>query len=128
MAPKHAQVRPKRSERRRAAAGAAANQAAGTLSGAAAFSRDGAQYVAANVGMSRGKKIALGVLITILVLIIGAGSALAWYIHSLDETLSGGKSNEEISAINEALSARSMSDAFYIMLIGSDARAGDASM
>lgn len=128
MAPKHAQVRPKRSERRRAAAGAAANQAAGTLSGAAAFSRDGAQYVAANVGMSRGKKIALGVLITILVLIIGAGSALAWYIHSLDETLSGGKSNEEISAINEALSTRSMSDAFYIMLIGSDARAGDASM
>lgn len=140
MAPKHAQVRPTRSDKRRSAAantaqgrvpasaGIPGSQSAASLSGAAAFSRNGAKYVARNAGMSRGKKIALGILIAVLLLIIAAGSALAWYIHSLDETLSGGKSDEEISAINEALSARSMSDAFYVMMIGSDARADDASM
>lgn len=77
--------------------------------------------------MGRGKKIALGVFAALLVAVVGAGTAFALYINSINTELNrGGKSDNELSAIQDVLAPKkSFDQPFYMMLIGSDKRDGD---
>ncbi|WP_241152809.1 LCP family protein [Gordonibacter sp. Marseille-P4307] len=79
---------------------------------------------------SRARKVALGVLVAVLVLVVGAGAAAALYLNSLNDAISI-KDSDEAMEIREALQAPAASsnpretDAYYTLLIGSDARSGD---
>lgn len=77
--------------------------------------------------MGRGKKIALGVFAAVLVAVVGAGTAFALYINSINNELNrGGKTDNELSAIQDVLAPKkSFDQPFYMMLIGSDKRDGD---
>lgn len=94
----------------------------------AAYSRNSSQYsVASRKKMSKGKKAAIIILTVFLLLLIGAGSAFAYYINHVNEGLThGGKSNDEIEKINKALTPsvdyQSDEDVFYMLLLGSDTR------
>lgn len=94
------------------------------------YSRNNPSYSKkSNKGMSRGKKIAIGTLCTVLVLILGAGTAFALYVNNLNNTLAGNKTEEEKLAIQDTLApTTNFTDPFYMMLIGSDARVDDAEM
>ncbi len=78
----------------------------------------------------RARKVALGVLVAVLVLVVGAGAAAALYLNSLNDAISI-KDSDEAMEIREALQAPAASsnpretDAYYTLLIGSDARSGD---
>lgn len=79
--------------------------------------------------MSRGKKIAIGVMCSLLVLVLGAGTAMALYVNNLNSKLLGDKTEEEKMAIQDVLAPKkSFSEPFYMMLIGSDAREGNDEM
>ena len=95
-----------------------------------AYSRGNAHYTAKEARKSgRGKKIAIGVLFTLLVALIGCGAAFAHFVTSVNNELSSGKTAEEQEAIQNALVDRlNTTDPFYMLLLGSDARADDASM
>ena len=110
--------------------GRSANTAYGRQTAANQYSRSNPQYARkAKRGMGRGKKIALGVLAAVLVAVVGAGTAFALYINSINEELNkGDKSQEEINAIFDILAPKkSFNEPFYMMLIGSDKRVGDDS-
>lgn len=79
--------------------------------------------------MGKGKKIAIGVVCSLLVLILGAGTAAALYVNNLNNTLAGNKTEEEKMAIQDVLvPKKSFNEPFYMMLIGSDAREDDEEM
>lgn len=94
------------------------------------YSRGSGRYSAKEARKSgRGKKVAIGVLCSLLVVLIGCGAAFAHFINKVDKELSSGKTTEEQEAIAGALTDRANStDPFYMLLLGSDARANDASM
>lgn len=97
-------------------------------SDASAYSRANVNYSTKKRGMSRGKKIAVGIVCVLLVCLVGAGVAGAWYLGKIDETLSGGLSEEQRNAIAEVTDPNANFDKpFYMLLIGSDARADDPS-
>lgn len=104
--------------------GAAANGAYGRQSATSQYSRNNPNYSAARKKMGRGKKIALGVFIAILVVAVGGGSAFALWKNSINEQLTkGDKTDEEIMAINDALKTdkdATFTEPFYLMLIGTD--------
>ena len=79
---------------------------------------------------SRGKKIAIAVVLAVLVVFVGAGTAAALWVNSVNDTLTKGqKSATELDEINDVLvKTTSFDEPFYMMLIGSDARADDESM
>lgn len=90
------------------------------------YSRHAAQYSRKKSGMSRGKKIGLGVLSVLLLLVLGAGSAVAWFVNDINSTLQGNKSAQEVQAIQDVtVPTKNFKDPFYLMLIGSDRRVGD---
>ena len=66
----------------------------------------------------------LGVIIAILVVAVGGGSAFALWKNSVNEKLiKGNKSDEEIMAINDALKPEkdmTFTEPFYMILIGTD--------
>lgn len=96
--------------------------------GASAYSRSNMNYSSKKRGMSRGKKIAAIVACVLLVCLVGVGVAGAWYVNSLDNALSGDLSDEQRSAIAEVTDPTTNFDKpFYMLLIGSDARADDPS-
>lgn len=82
------------------------------------------KLLAARKKAGRGKKIALGVIIAILVVAVGGGSAFALWKNSVNEKLiKGNKSDEEIMAINDALKPEkdmTFTEPFYMILIGTD--------
>lgn len=104
--------------------GSSANGAYGRQSAASQYSRNSSNYSAARKRTGRGKKIALGVVIAILVVAIGGGSAFALWKNSINEQLTkGDKTDEEILAINDALKTEkdaTFTEPFYMMLIGTD--------
>lgn len=79
---------------------------------------------------SRGKKIAIAVVLAVLVVFVWAGTAAALWVNSVNDTLTKGqKSATELDEINDVLvKTTSFDEPFYMMLIGSDARADDESM
>ena len=79
--------------------------------------------------MSKGTKIGVTVLLVLSLLLGGGVFAFYKFISSVNDELVGGKSEEEIMAIQDSLVAREdLTDPFYVLLLGSDERAGDASM
>ena len=113
--------------------GRSANGSYGRQSAASQYSRTNPNYTAASSKRaSRGKKIALCVVAAVLVAVIGAGTAFALYINSINDQLNRGtKTQEELDAITDALAPKvssNFTEPFYMMLIGSDRRVGDDSM
>lgn len=95
------------------------------------YSRDQAKYVAAMSvdRKSRKRRIIKGVVIALVAIVVAAGAAAALYLNNLNSLLSGGLSDDEQDKINSALNSDTSFDKpFYMLLIGSDARTGDASM
>ncbi|MEG0682892.1 MAG: LCP family protein [Raoultibacter sp.] len=94
-------------------------------SGAGQYSRNNAQYARRKRGMSRGKKIGVGMLLVLLLAVVGVGSATAWYMSDINSKLAGNKTAEEQQAIKDVtVPTKNFSEPFYMMLIGSDRRAG----
>ena len=104
--------------------GSGANGAYARQTAASQYSRNNPSYSAARKKAGRGKKIALGVIIAILVVAVGGGSAFALWKNSVNEKLiKGNKSDEEIMAINDALKPEkdmTFTEPFYMILIGTD--------
>ena len=94
------------------------------------YSRSNPNYKKKNRKGSRGKKIAIAVVLAVLVVFVGAGTAAALWVNSVNDTLTKGqKSATELDEINDVLvKTTSFDEPFYMMLIGSDARADDESM
>lgn len=104
--------------------GMGANGAYERQSAASQYSRNNPNYSAARKKMGRGKKIAIGVVVAILVVALGGGSAFAIWKNSVNEKLTkGNKTDEELLAINDALKTdkdMTFTEPFYMMLIGTD--------
>lgn len=97
--------------------------------GASAYSRGSSAYshASAKKKSGRGKKIAIGVVAVVLVALIGCGTALALYINGINEKITtGGKTEDQLSAIDEQLVSAKLNEPFYMMLIGSDIREGQS--
>lgn len=94
------------------------------------YSRSNPNYQKKNRKGSRGKKISIAVVLAVLVVFVGAGTAAALWVNSVNDTLTKGqKSATELDEINDVLvKTTSFDEPFYMMLIGSDARADDESM
>ena len=115
----------------RHAADAASATGMATPDSATKYSRDQSKYASALATgrKSRRRKVVIGVIIAIAALAVAAGTAAALYLNNLNSLLSGGLSNDEQDKINSALNSDAGFDKpFYLLLIGSDARSGDASM
>ena len=97
---------------------------------ASQYSRSNPTYQKKNRKRSRGKKIAIAVLAVVLIAFLGVGTAAALWVNNVNQTLTKGqKSDTELDEINDALvKTTSFDEPFYMMLIGSDARADDESM
>lgn len=78
----------------------------------------------------KGLKIALAVFGVLFVLIVGSGIALAVWVSSLDASL-GFEDEAELGRLEETLvpepAAETEASAFYMLLLGSDARGGEVS-
>ena len=97
--------------------------------GANQYSRATADYSKKKRGLSRGKKIVIGVVCVLLVALVGVGVAGAWFIGNVDKTLQGNLTDEQRNAVAQVTQPTANFDKpFYMLLIGSDARADDASM
>ena len=94
------------------------------------YSRSNPNYQKKNRKGARGKRIAIAVVLAVLVVFVGAGTAAALWVNSVNDTLTKGqKSATELDEINDVLvKTTSFDEPFYMMLIGSDARADDESM
>lgn len=109
--------------------GHTANTAYSRQTASAQYSRNNPQYAnKAKRRMGTGKKVALGVVAAVLVAVVGCGTAFALYINSINTDLTGDKTEEEKQAIQDVLApAKSFTEPFNLMLIGSDRRVGDDS-
>ena len=83
--------------------GSGANGAYARQTAASQYSRNNPSYSAARKKAGRGKKIALGVIIAILVVAVGGGSASPCGRTPSTRADQGKQSDEEIMAINDAL-------------------------
>ena len=94
------------------------------------YSRNNKRYSAKEARKGeRGKKIALGVLCSLLVVLMGCGAAFASFVSKVDQDLVSNKTAEEQEAIQGALADRANStDPFYMLLLGSDEREGNTEM
>lgn len=79
--------------------------------------------------MGRGKKIVVGVICALLVVLVGGGAAIALYINDINNRIGDGLSESDRLTVEDTLKAdSSFNEPFYMMLVGSDERTGDASM
>lgn len=94
------------------------------------FSRNAQAYHAAANKKSKGKKALIVVLCSILAVLLFAGTAFALYVMDVSNKLNkGGKSDDELMAINEALNYKSnFNEVFYMLLVGTDARPDEGEM
>ena len=110
-------------------AGSAPANGTGAQAGASAYSRTSSVYShsSAKKKSGRGKKIAIGIVAAVIVALVGCGTALALYINGInDKITTGNKTEEQLNAIDEQLVSADLNKPFYMMLIGSDIREGQA--
>lgn len=74
-------------------------------------------YVGRKRGMSRGKKIALGIVIALVVILACAGVAVAVWYNNIANNMRG---NQDITN----LAAPAADEPYYVLLMGSDSREG----
>ena len=74
---------------------------------------------------NRGKKIALGIVGAIAVVLIGVGTAAALYINGINNTIQGGLDEIEMEELNEQLAPVKEDGSYYVGIFGSDARKGE---
>lgn len=67
--------------------------------------------------MSRGKKIALGVLSAVLLVLVGVGTAVGLYYNGLKDNM---KYDGDVNQLKGALSEANYEEPFYVLVIGSD--------
>ena len=121
-----------RVRKRYAAQGEATNQGGFVPAYAPAssqYSRSNSNYMARKKGLGKGAKIAIVLLC--IVVVVGLGASVAWWLHknSINEGLKGGKTEEELQAIDNVLTGvTEFDEPFVMLLLGSDARADDESM
>lgn len=94
------------------------------------YSRNNARYSAKEASKGRrGKKIAVGILCSLLAMLVSGGIAFGAFASKVNQELVGSKTAEEQDAIQGALADRANStDPFYMLLLGSDEREDDAEM
>lgn len=98
---------------------------AGGAGAAGGVGAAGAQMPGGKKRMSRAKKIILGIVIAIVLIIAGVGTAAALYINSIANNMSF-DDQEEFNSLKEALAPVEEEDgASYALILGSDAREGD---
>ncbi|MBQ3106912.1 MAG: hypothetical protein IJC51_05580, partial [Eggerthellaceae bacterium] len=64
------------------------------------FSRNSAAYSNRKRKMSTGKKVAIGIAVLLLAVLLGAAAAVLLYLSSVNDSLSEGVTQEEQLAIN----------------------------
>ena len=74
---------------------------------------------------SRGKKIALGIAAALVVILAGAGTALALYLNGINATIQGGLDDAEFKELGEQLAPAKADGSYYVGIFGSDARKGE---
>ncbi len=96
---------------------------ANAATGASAYSRDNPSYSKRRRKAGRGKKIALGIVIAVAIVLVGGGVALANYINGINNALRGNRTAEEITAIDSQLTGtKTFNEPFTVLLVGSDVR------
>lgn len=111
--------------------GPAANAAFSRQAGTSKYSRNNSNYSSRTARKSsRVKKIVAGVVAAMVLAVVGCGTAVAMWMNSVNDSLTkGDKTEEELTAISDALAdSTSFDEPFYMMLIGSDRREGDDAM
>ena len=105
-----------------------ANGSQGARDGYAAHSRyafEAEQH--AKPKMSKGKKIAIAVFAVLFALLAGAGVAIGMYVSKINANL-GFEDDTQLSALKDVLApAPAKDEAFYMLVIGSDARGQETS-
>lgn len=124
--PKHSNPRTQRPQVRQASAFRTVNPA----QAGASYARNAGAYHQAAKSATRGKKIAIAVVVSVLVVLLCGGAAFAMYMGHINNQLTrGDKSNEELMGIDDALGyGTSLDKPFYMLLIGSDKREGNEDM
>ena len=124
--PKHSNPRTQRPQVRQASAFRTVNPA----QAGASYARNAGAYHQAAKSATRGKKIAIAVVVSVLVVLLCGGTAFAMYMGHINNQLTrGDKSNEELMGIDDALGyGTSLDKPFYMLLIGSDKREGNEDM
>ena len=75
---------------------------------------------------SRGKKIALGVAIALVVALAGGGTAMALYLNGINQTIQGGMDEtEKMQLVEQLAPSKSEDGSYYVGIFGSDARKGE---
>lgn len=74
---------------------------------------------------SRGKKIALGIAAALVVILAGAGTALALYLNGINAAIQGGLDDAEFKELGEQLAPAKADGSYYVGIFGSDARKGE---
>lgn len=96
---------------------------------AQAYSRNSAAYNVKRKGMSTGKKIGIGIAIFLVALLAIGGAAAYLFIGQINSNLRSKYTHQENLEIQEKLvPVTNVDEPFYMMLIGSDARAEDEEM
>lgn len=87
------------------------------------YSRNNPAYSSRAKKSSRGKKVALAIVLALILVVGGVGGAAALIMGGIDQSLAGNKTDAEMQEIQDALVPTTTFDKpFYMMLIGSDAR------
>lgn len=74
---------------------------------------------------SRGKKIALGIVGALAVIIIGAGTAAALYLNNINSTIQDMDETEKMELTEQLAPPKATDGSYYVGIFGSDARKGE---
>lgn len=74
---------------------------------------------------NRAKKIALSIAGALMVVLLGAGTAAALYLNSINDTIQGGMDEFELEELHQELAPVKQDGSYYIGIFGSDARKGE---
>lgn len=76
--------------------------------------------------MSKGKKIALSIVGALVVVLLGVGGALAWWVSGVGNSM-GFEDETQMNDLQDALATANKDEAFYMLVLGSDALGDETS-